>query len=120
VILSEIRSLRRDVGVLGGLARNMATILKARQPSMVMGPYLREEFEREVVRRFLEKPERTTTELALGMDAYPKKVLRCIKRINRRALKREGVAPLSFDPATRGWKLELQIADAKDLSGEID
>ena len=93
----------------------MATILKARQPSIVIGPYLHEDFERDLVRKFLEKSQRTTTELALRMEAYPKKVLRCIKRINRRALKREGVAPLSFDPATRSWLLDLQIVDAKDL-----
>ncbi len=121
-ILSEIRSLRGEVRsqteqvrVLGGLARNMAVILKARQPSIVIGPYLHEEFERDLIRKFLEKSQRTTTDLALGMDAYPKKVLRCIKRINRRALKREGVAPFSFDPATRSWLLDLQIVDAKEL-----
>lgn len=95
----------------------MAVILKARQPSIAIGPYLREDFERDLIRKFLEKPQRTTTELALRMDAYPKKVLRCIKRINRRALKREGVAPLTFDPATRHWQLEQQIVDAKELAG---
>lgn len=116
-ILSEIRSLRAEVRVLGGLARNMAVILKARQPSIVIGPYVREEFERDLMRKFLEKSQRATTELALRMNAYPKKVLRCIKRINRRALKREGVAPFSFDPATRSWLLDLQIVDAKELEG---
>jgi len=104
------------VRVLGNSIRKIAAILKAQQPSIAIRPHLREDFEREIVRRFLEKSPRTTTGLAGEMDSYTKKVLRAIKRINRRASKKEGVEPFRFDNATRSWQLELELVDAKELS----
>ncbi len=112
---SELRCLTHEIRVQGSLLRKIAIIVKAQQPSIAIGPYLREDFEREIVKRFLEKSNRTTTSLATEMGSYTKKVLRAIKRINRRTSKREGVDPFAFDPATRSWKLELELVDAREL-----
>jgi len=111
----ELRSLTHEVRVLGGLVRKIGAILKAQQPSVVIRPFVREDFERDIVKRFLEKSPRTTTALALEMGTYPKKVLRAIRRINRRVSKREGVEPFRFDSAKRNWQLELEIVDRKEL-----
>ncbi len=93
----------------------MGMMLKAQQPSIAMGPYLNDDFEEKIVRRFLGSDKWTTTALARRTGTYPKKVLRAVRRLNRRALRREGVEPFHFDPATRTWQLELQIVDAKEL-----
>lgn len=114
-IVRELHALTHEVRVHGGLLRKVAAILKVQQPSIAIRPYLREEFEEEVARRFVEKSQRTTTALAAEMKTYPKKVLRAIRRINRRASRREGVEPFHFDPARRSWQLELEILDRKEL-----
>ncbi len=114
-LTSQLDSLTHEIRVLGGLLRKIAIIVKAQQPSIAINPYLREDFERDVVRSFLEKSQRSTTDLAVKLDSYPKKVLRAIKRINRRTSKREGAEPFVFDAATRSWKLELELVDAKEL-----
>jgi hypothetical protein len=103
------------VRVLDGQVRKMAAILKAQQPSIAIGQYVHEELEKDVVKAFLAKPTRTTTTLATELGTYPKKVLRAIRRLNRRASKREGVDIFHFDPATRTWQLQLEIVDQKEL-----
>jgi len=110
-----MRSLTHEVRVLGGLVRKIGVLLKAQQPSIAIRPYIREDFERDVVRSFLQRSPRTTTTLATELQTYPKKVLRAIRRLNRKASRREGVEPFHFDPATRTWQLELEIVDGKEL-----
>lgn len=111
----EMRALTHEIRVLGGLIRKIGIILKAQQPSIAIRPYLREEFEEDIVKAFLARSSGTTTALASELQTYPKKVLRAIRRLNRRTSKREGVDVFHFDPATRTWQLDLEIVDRKEL-----
>jgi len=114
-LLAMIVALTHEVRVLGAYVRRMGAILKARQPSIAIQPYVRDELEADIVKAFLAKTTRTTTALATELGTYPKKVLRAIRRLNRRASKREGVDIFHFDPATRTWQLQLEIVDQKEL-----
>jgi len=104
-LIDEIRGLRYDVRVLDGHVRKIGAMIGARQPSIAIGQYVHEELEEDVVKAFLARSTRTTTTLATELGTYPKKVLRAIRRLNRRASKREGVDIFHFDPATRTWQL---------------
>ncbi len=116
LLAQEIHGLTYDVRVQGAGIRKILAILKTQQPSIAIRPYVRDEFEADIVKGFLAKPTRTTTTLATELGTYPKKILRAIRRLNRRASKREGVDIFHFDPATRTWQLQLEIVDRKELT----
>ena len=112
---SDLRSLSHEVHVLAGLMRKVASTLKVAQPSIVIRRYLQSDFEEELVRRFVAKNTWTTPQLAEAIGTYPKKILRGLHRLNRRTSKREDVEPFYFDNSSRHWRLQLEIADAKEL-----
>jgi len=111
----EVRSLAYEVRILASWIRKIAAAVKVLVPGVVIGKYLQSDLERDVVLAFLHRSPRQTPELAEKLDTYPKKVLRAIKRINRRVSKREGLDVFRFDPTSRAWSLDLEIVDRKEL-----
>jgi hypothetical protein len=98
-----------------GHLHDVAVVVGAKKRSIVLGQYLQDDQEHDLVRRFLDGQQHKTPKLAELMQTNRRQVHRIIKRINRRVKHQEGVEPFAFDPATRTWQLQLEIVDAKDL-----
>jgi hypothetical protein len=98
-----------------GHLHDVAVVVGAKKRSIVLGQYLTDDREQDLVRSFLDGRPHKTPELAPLMQTNRRQVHRIIKRINRRVKHQEGIEAFHFDPATRTWRLELEIIDRKEL-----
>lgn len=115
VLVSKLASIEHRLTAIEAYLRELAVITGAKKRSIVLSPYLQDDLEHELVRRFLDGEPHKTPELAPLMGKDRRQILRLIRRINRRVKHSEGVEPFRFDPGKRNWQLALEIVDRKEL-----
>lgn len=115
VLSSKLGSIEHRLTAIEGHLQEIALVTGAKKKSIVLRPYLQDDLERDLVRRFFDGLPHRTPELAPMIGKDRRQVLRIIRRINGRLKRQEGVEPLHFDPGKRTWQLELEIIDRKEL-----
>ena len=114
-LANELHSISQRLKAIEDYQRQIAIVVRASKPSVVLRPHVQDELELELVRRFLDGQAHRTPELEPHLGKDRRQILRVIRRINRRVKRSEGVEPFHFDAATRTWQLGLEIIDRKDL-----
>ncbi len=115
VLISKVASIEHRLAAIEGHLQEIALVTGAKKRSIVIGPYLHDDVDHDLFRRFLDGKPHRTPELASVMGTNRRQVLRILRRINRRVKRQEGVEPFHFDPATRTWQLQLEIVDRETL-----
>ncbi len=114
-LVVELHYINQRLKAIEDFQRQIALVVKASKPSVVLRPYLQDDLEHDLATRFLDGQTHRTPELGTAMRKDRRQVLRIIRRINRRIKRAEGVEPFFFDPATRTWQLGLEIIDRKEM-----
>lgn len=115
VLVSRLGSIEHRLNAIDGHLREIALVTGAKKRAIVLRPYLQDDLEHDLVRRFFDGQPHKTPELAPLMRKDRRQVLRLIRRINRRVKRAEGVEPFAFDLGKRTWQLGLEIIDRKEL-----
>jgi len=115
VLSSKLGSIEQRLAAIEEHLREIALVTGAKKRSIVLRPFLQDDLEHDLVRRFFDGQPHRTPELAPLMGKDRRQILRLIRRINRRVKRSEGVEPFAFDPGKRTWQLGLEIIDRKEL-----